>query len=103
MNGILPKGRIVVAIRTEGITLAARPGGPGQQFKVVERALKLLVDSDVPVLRQIVRLIAMGAVEPRWLRLDVLHVAPALTASAYKTTLWFWTWISDARVLRIPV
>lgn len=76
----LPEGRVVVAVGAKSVTFPLRAGGPGQELKVVQRTLELFVDADVPVLGQIIGLVALGAMQTRGFGLDVLHVAAALAA-----------------------
>ena len=62
--------------------LASCPSGPEHEFEVVERALELLVELDVTVLGQRVRIVTRGAMQTTGARLDVLHVPPTLATPA---------------------
>ena len=58
------EGGVAEAVGAEGVALPPGAGGPQHQLKVVQRAAQLLVQLDGSVLRQAVRLITVGAVEP---------------------------------------
>jgi len=70
---------VVVAIGAEWVTLALVSCRPGEEFKVIQRTLQLLVNSDNTVLRKIVGFVAVGAMQTSWLGLHIFHVSPALS------------------------
>ncbi len=79
------KGRVVVAVRTEDVTLALDACGEVEDLEVVERALELLMQLDVPVLRKRQRLIALVAEESTRFSLDILHESTALSTARERT------------------
>lgn len=54
---------MVIAVRAQREALALIPRGPGQQLELIERTLQLAVDPHSAVLRQAVRVVAVGTMQ----------------------------------------